>query len=120
MLRVTADTNIFISALNFRGGKPFQFLELARAGRISLTVSNPILDDVADVLARKFDFTAEDVANARYHIRAMARTVIPSVHLYPSEQPLLTKFNGSSTATQSPAHWSEFLDLAESSVFQPR
>ena len=30
MLRVTADTNVFISGLNFRGGKPFQVLELAR------------------------------------------------------------------------------------------
>jgi predicted nucleic acid-binding protein len=62
VLKVTADTNIFISGLNFAGGKPFQLLELARAGKISLTVSAAILAEVADVLARKFDFTPEDVA----------------------------------------------------------
>jgi hypothetical protein len=53
VLRVTADTNILISGLNFRGGKPFQLLELAREGKINLTVSEAILDETADVLARK-------------------------------------------------------------------
>jgi predicted nucleic acid-binding protein len=50
VLRVTADTNILISGLNFRGGKPFQLLELAREGKINLTVSEAILDDTAEVL----------------------------------------------------------------------
>jgi putative PIN family toxin of toxin-antitoxin system len=81
VLKVTADTNIFISGLNFAGGKPFQLLELARAGKISLTVSAAILAEVADVLARKFDFTPEDVAGARKWITDMARTVEPAVQL---------------------------------------
>ena len=55
MLRVTADTNIFISGLVFRSGKPFQFLERARAGKINLTVSEAILDEIEEVLARKFN-----------------------------------------------------------------
>jgi putative PIN family toxin of toxin-antitoxin system len=79
--RVTADTNIFISGLNFRGGKPFQLLELARAGKINLTVSKAILDEVADVLARKFDFTPADIVEARQWITGMARTVKPAVQL---------------------------------------
>ena len=48
MLRVTADTNILISALIFPGGKPFQLLELAREGKIDLTVSEAILDEKED------------------------------------------------------------------------
>jgi putative PIN family toxin of toxin-antitoxin system len=72
VLKVTADTNIFISGLNFRDGKPFQLLELARAGKINLTVSNAILDEIADVLARKFDFTPEDIVEARKWITGMA------------------------------------------------
>jgi uncharacterized protein len=81
VLKVTADTNIFISGLNFRDGKPFQLLELARAGKINLTVSNAILDEIADVLARKFDFTPEDIVEARKWITGMARTVKPAVQL---------------------------------------
>ena len=81
MLRVTADTNIIVSGLNFRQGKSFQFLQLARAGKINFTVSEPILDEVADVLARKFDWAVEDIAEARTWIAGMARTVKPAVQL---------------------------------------
>ena len=81
MLRVTADTNIFISGLIFPRGKPFQLLDLAREGKISLTVSEAILDEVGGVLARKFNWPPEDVADARKRITAMARTVQPAVQL---------------------------------------
>jgi hypothetical protein len=81
VLRVTADTNIFISGLIFRSGKPFQLLELAREGKISLTVSEAILDEVGGVLARKFNWPPEDIADARKRITAMARTVQPAVQL---------------------------------------
>jgi putative PIN family toxin of toxin-antitoxin system len=77
-VRVTADTNVLISGLNFRGSKPFQFLDLARAGKINLTVSDAILDEMEDVLARKFPFTPEEAAVARTRIKAMARTVNPT------------------------------------------
>ncbi len=53
MLRVTADTNILVSGLNFRRGKPFELLELARTGKILLAISDAILDEMADVLRRE-------------------------------------------------------------------
>lgn len=81
MLRVTADTNILISALNFREGKPFQLLELARQGKISLTVSEPILTEMADVLRRKFGWPEERIARGREWITDMARIVTPAVRL---------------------------------------
>ena len=59
MFRVTADTNVLLSGLNFIGGKPFQLLELAREGKIALTVSAAILDEMEDVLRRKFGWTGE-------------------------------------------------------------
>ncbi len=65
MLRVTVDTNIFVSALVFPGGKPFELLELAREGKINLTVSEAILDEIGGVLARKFAWPPEDIADAR-------------------------------------------------------
>lgn len=81
MLKPTADTNILISALVFRRGKPHEFLRMALAGQISLTVSDAILDEMADVLARKFHASADEVADARAIVRQAARTVTPAVQL---------------------------------------
>jgi len=81
VLRVTADTNIFIAGLIFPRGKPFQLLELAREGKINLTVSEAILDEIGGVLAKKFNWPPEDIADARKRITAMARTVQPAVQL---------------------------------------
>ena len=46
-----------------------------------LTVSDAILDEMEDVLVRKFGFTPEDIAEARARVGAMARTVTPVVRL---------------------------------------
>jgi len=81
VIRVTADTNILISGIIFSRGKPFQLLELAREGKINLTVSDAILDEMADVLPRKFNFSLKGVEEARRRIQAMARTVTPGVRL---------------------------------------
>jgi putative PIN family toxin of toxin-antitoxin system len=81
VFRVTADTNIFISALIFPGGKPFQLLQLARAGKINLTVSKAIVDEIGGVLARKFNWPPEDIADARKWITEIARTAMPAVQL---------------------------------------
>jgi putative PIN family toxin of toxin-antitoxin system len=81
LLRVTADTNVLISGINYRAGKPFQILELARTGKINLTVSDAILDEMEDVLRRKFSFSPEESAEARRRIRAISRTVVPAITL---------------------------------------
>jgi putative PIN family toxin of toxin-antitoxin system len=80
VLRVTADTNILISGLNFRG-KPFEVLELARTGKINLTVSEAILREMEDVLGRKFGWSDEEIADARKRIDEIARTVTPGVRI---------------------------------------
>ena len=72
---------MLISALIFPGGKPFQLLELAREGKINLTVSEAILDEMAGVLARKFNWQPEEIAAGRKWITEMARTVKPAVRL---------------------------------------
>lgn len=78
MIRVTVDTNILISGIIFSRGKPFQLLELVREEKINLTVSDAILDEMADVLPRKVNFSPEAVEEARRRIQAMARTVTPA------------------------------------------
>jgi len=54
---------------------------MALAGEINLTVSPAIIDELTDVLARKFDATAEEIAQAREIIAVAARAVRPSVTL---------------------------------------
>lgn len=76
MIRVTADTNIYVSGLNFRGGHPFHFLELARRGEIRLAVSPAILDELAEVLQRKFDWPADDIAEARELLSSFSQCVV--------------------------------------------
>ncbi len=58
-----ADTNVYISALNF-GGTPEEVLALARAGAIQLFVSPPILKEVERVLLRKFQWSAKATRGA--------------------------------------------------------
>lgn len=62
MLRVTADTNILVSGLNFARGKPFELLELARTGKVNPTISEALPGEMEDVLRRKFGWNEERIA----------------------------------------------------------
>jgi putative PIN family toxin of toxin-antitoxin system len=81
VLRVTADTNILVSGLVYRHGKPYDLLRMALEGTINLTVSQHILDEMAEVLARKFSATPEEIAEAILIVRDAARVVTPAVQL---------------------------------------
>jgi putative PIN family toxin of toxin-antitoxin system len=76
VLRVTADTNIFISGLNFRG-KPFELLTLARAGKIELAMSDAIMTEIKRVLSLKFKWPDEDIAAIEKQITSLTRHVDP-------------------------------------------
>jgi putative PIN family toxin of toxin-antitoxin system len=52
VLRVTCDTNVIISGLNF-SGNPRRILQMAEDGLIQLAVSDAILDEVVKVLRRE-------------------------------------------------------------------
>lgn len=77
MLSVTADSNIYISALNF-GGPPDRVLELARAGRIRLAISEAIRDEVAGVLRRKFGWREEAIQAAASRLADFTELVYPT------------------------------------------
>ena len=53
------------SGLLYRRGKPYQLLLMAGDGEISMTVSQPIIDEIADVLARKFQRSEDFIAEAK-------------------------------------------------------
>ena len=79
-LRVTFDTNIFISAILF-GGNPRQCLELAREGVIELVVSKAILLELAGKMGNKFLWEEAAVESLIEGIAGFAKIIIPEEQL---------------------------------------
>lgn len=76
MIRVVADTNIYISAILF-GGKPEEIRKLARQGTIELLVSETILAEIAGVLKRKFDWSDWQISEVIKDIRSITTLITP-------------------------------------------
>ena len=76
MPRIVADTNIYISALNF-GGAPEEILALARADAFLLYISPPILKEIEGVLQKKFKWSKGDIREALAFIASFTRRVNP-------------------------------------------
>jgi putative PIN family toxin of toxin-antitoxin system len=74
--RIVADTNIYISALNFAGTAD-EVLALGRAGLIEICISPAILDEIGGVLTRKFRWSAARVREARSAISGFTVAVHP-------------------------------------------
>ena len=77
MLLVVADTNVYVSALNF-GGVPDQVLALARRGMLEMFVSKPILDEIEGVLKGKFRWPLNRTRDALLAISEFASEVKPT------------------------------------------
>ena len=75
-MRVVLDTNVIVSGLNFPGNERL-VLELALRGRFELCLSPFILEEVAGVLARKFDWTEERSAQVLRALGNAATVVEP-------------------------------------------
>jgi putative PIN family toxin of toxin-antitoxin system len=81
MLRVTCDTNIFISGLNFRGN-PRRVLDMAQEGRIRLCVSDDILNEIEEVLRRpKFGWQEKEIERALRGIARFTQHVKPKYRI---------------------------------------
>ena len=76
MIRVIADTNIYISAILF-GGKPEEIRKLARQGTIELLVSETILAEIAGVLKRKFGWSDWQISEVIKDIRSITTLITP-------------------------------------------
>ena len=77
MPSVTADTNIYVSGLQF-GGLPRRFLDLAAAGEFRLDVSEPILDETLRVLRDKLQWSPDALRQAEDDIRSYTQSIIPT------------------------------------------
>ena len=77
MKRVVADTNVFVSALQF-GGKPKQLLDVAIDGQVDLAVSEAIIAETLRVLRDKFERAPEWLAETDRQLRVITRLVQPT------------------------------------------
>lgn len=76
-MRVVFDTNIFVSALALPGGRAaVAVLKLVR-GHDQLVISRPIIREVLDVLARKFDRNPEELARTAVFLADLGEVVRP-------------------------------------------
>jgi putative PIN family toxin of toxin-antitoxin system len=80
MIKVAADTNVYISAILF-GGKSEEIRKLAREGEVELLISETILAEIAGVLKRKFNWSDWQISEVIKDIRAITTLITPTVTL---------------------------------------
>ncbi len=72
---VVFDTNILLSALLSPNGKPFRCLALAKIGQIESVTCQEILDEFAEKLLLKFQFSEDMTQLAVDEIKSFSRLV---------------------------------------------
>ena len=80
-MRVVFDTNILVSALVFPGGHGEAALRRIIDDTDQLVLSRPILDELLDVLGRKFARDAEELAHVAVFMSDLAVIVAPKHRL---------------------------------------
>ena len=80
MLQVTADSNIYVSALQF-GGPPRDFIQLAQSNAIHLTISDDIINEVTRVLRDKFGWSQDALSLFRERVGDFTERVTPTERL---------------------------------------
>ena len=82
MVKVVADTNIYISALFWRGN-PYKFIHLCFEGKARLVISRQIIDELERILLtdKKFVLPREEVALYTEIILRNAELVSPVITL---------------------------------------
>jgi putative PIN family toxin of toxin-antitoxin system len=88
VIRVVADTNVYISALNF-GGTADEVLALGRKQEILIFVSPSILKEIRGVLIRKFRWSTKDAQEAITSIGDFTELVHPKerIELIKDDEP---------------------------------
>ena len=80
-MRVVFDTNILVSALVFPGGLGDAALRRIIDGTDKLVMSKAILDELLEVLSRKFARDAEELAHVAVFFSELALVVTPKRRL---------------------------------------
>lgn len=81
-MKVVFDTNIFVSALVFPGGRGEDALQRILEKRDELLLSKPIIDELLGILGRKFSRDAEQLAHVAVFLSELSLTVKPRQRLH--------------------------------------
>jgi putative PIN family toxin of toxin-antitoxin system len=77
-VKAVFDSNIFISAFTLPAGRAESDLLAIADGRAELCVSRPIVHEVLEILSRKFDRNAEELARIGVFMSELATLVQPT------------------------------------------
>jgi putative PIN family toxin of toxin-antitoxin system len=81
LIKAVLDTNVVISAIVF-GGKPRRVLNLAIEGKISLFFSEPMFEEIREILGScKFRFTEPQLLAVEHELEAISDTVYPDKNI---------------------------------------
>ncbi|MCE2999840.1 MAG: putative toxin-antitoxin system toxin component, PIN family [Betaproteobacteria bacterium] len=80
-MKVVFDTNVLVAALVFPGGQGEAALERIVAEQDELIISRPIIDELLDVLSRKFSRDAEELAHVAVFLADLGTLVRPRQRL---------------------------------------
>jgi uncharacterized protein len=80
VIRVTLDTNEYVSALT-GGSRGLRLLHLAIDGDIEIAISEPIIAETIRVLREKFEWPPYDLHDARQRLERIGRKVAPKMTL---------------------------------------
>jgi uncharacterized protein len=85
--RLTLDTNVLVSAFVFPGRPIQEIVERVIAGHCQLGISRPIMDELTDVLRRKFGWDAGKNADLTQFLLRNSTLVMPDIdiHVIPDE-----------------------------------
>jgi uncharacterized protein len=76
-MRVVFDTNVYVSALVFPGGRADAALRRAIEGEHRVLISRPIVDELLGVLARKFSRDPEELSRVALFVDDLCEMVVP-------------------------------------------
>ncbi len=76
-MRAVFDTNIFISAFAIPGSRAETALIKVVEGHVQLAISQAIIHEILDVLARKFDRNREELARVAVYLSEVTEVVLP-------------------------------------------
>ena len=108
MDRATADSNIWVSGLNWYG-KPHELLNLARDGTIELAISDAILDEFSRILHDKLEWSDDRLNSMRAEVATFTRRVsstetLDVVKADPDDNRILECAAGSDVIVTGDAH----------------
>lgn len=80
MIKVVLDSNVVISAVVF-GGKPRKILSLIIEGRLTLCLSKAIIDEVLEILEKKFKYTQKMLLAIEHELELVAFVIEPDIKI---------------------------------------